>query len=124
MRVLAEPHAPQPELPPAMPGGDPWPAETLAWWQMWGESALADTFTAVDWSCLVDTAGVHALMWTGKASAAAELRLRVALFGATPADRARLRITFATAEEADPSISRSRPPGGNYPRLVDAPAET
>jgi hypothetical protein len=37
----------------------------------------------------------------GQWTLAAELRLRVAKMGATPEDRARLRITFADADEKD-----------------------
>ncbi|WP_443701391.1 phage terminase small subunit [Prescottella equi] len=39
------------------------------------------------------------------------MRLRVAKFGATPEDRARLRIQFAAADEADGK--RTRPAGGS-----------
>lgn len=107
MRVIvAEPVA-QPDLPVRFVERDgevcvdDWPAVTLTWWQMWAESPLSSEFTASDWSYLLDTAILHAQLWSGKTSAAAELRLRVAQFGATPADRARLRITFAQADEAD-----------------------
>lgn len=78
-----------------------WPERTRAWWQMWAESPLAVEFTGNDWSELLDTALLHARLWTGDLSVAAELRLRVAKFGATPEDRARLRIQFAQADEAD-----------------------
>ena len=79
-----------------------WPAQTVAWWRMWAESELAKDFTAVDWSFLLDTALMHHAMWSkGQWTLAAEVRLRVAKFGATPEDRARLRITFADADEKD-----------------------
>jgi hypothetical protein len=68
---------------------------------MWGRSALADTFTENDWSALLDTATLHARFWRGEVSVAPELRLREAKFGATPEDRARLRIQWANADEAD-----------------------
>ena len=68
---------------------------------MWADSPLADDFTSTDWSELLDTATLHARLWMGVASVAPELRLRVAKFGATPEDRARLRITFAQADEAE-----------------------
>ena len=42
-----------------------------------------------------------------------ELRLRVAKFGATPEDRARLRMQFAEADEAD----------GRRPRQVQSARE-
>lgn len=107
MRVInAEPTA-QPELPTFSITVDDelvefnWPSRTIEWWRMWADSPLSDEFTSTDWSELLDTALLHAAFWGGKLNLAAELRLRVANFGATPADRARLRITFAAAEEAD-----------------------
>lgn len=79
-----------------------WPARTQEWWRMWADSPLSAEFTSTDWSELMDTALLHAKFWkSGSVSLAAELRQRVSNFGATPADRARLRITFAAAEEAD-----------------------
>ena len=107
MRVItAEPVA-QPELPTFSITVDDvltefaWPARTCEWWQMWADSPLSTEFTSTDWSELLDTALLHAAYWNGKLSLAAEIRLRVAKFGATPEDRARLKITFAAAEEAD-----------------------
>lgn len=78
-----------------------WPARTREWWSMWRDSPLSAEFTATDWSELLDTAVIHARFWRGDVKMAAELRLRVAKFGATPEDRARLRITFAQADEAE-----------------------
>jgi hypothetical protein len=94
--IHAEPVA-QPELP----AGYEWPEQTRRWWQMWAESPLSADFTATDWSELLDTALLHAQLWVGDTRVASELRLRVAKFGATPEDRARLRIQFAQADEAD-----------------------
>ncbi|MEU6614479.1 hypothetical protein [Streptomyces parvus] len=78
-----------------------WPARTREWWQMWRDSPQADHFGSSDWQFLLDTALIHARLWRGEVSAAPELRLRVAAFGATPADRARLRMVFAEADDAD-----------------------
>lgn len=78
-----------------------WPARTREWWRMWAESPLSADFTQTDWDFLMDTARIHAAYWLGDLKLASELRLRVAKFGATPEDRARLRITFAQAEDAD-----------------------
>lgn len=117
LRVLIAEPAPQIPLPLVMPDGEPWPAATRAWWAMWADSPLSAEFTTTDWSYLLDTAIIHGRLWTGDVKAAPELRLRVAQFGATPVDRARLRITFAQAEEADgrggtrQSSSKSRHPG-------------
>lgn len=101
LRVIeASPDA-QPELPALMPNGEEWPDRTMAWWSMWCESPLSPDFTANDWSELLDAAVLHGLVWSGEAKYLTELRLRVAKFGATPDDRARLRITFAQADEAE-----------------------
>ena len=94
-----------------------WPTVTRRWWKMWGESPLSAEYTETDWSFLLDTAYLHALYWKGDFRVAGELRLRVAKFGATPEDRARLRIQFAVADgleddgpstEASPVSSRAR----------------
>lgn len=87
----------------------PWPERTVAWWEMWKASPQAEHFSSTDWDFLLDTALVHARFWSGDLSAAGELRLRVAKFGATPEDRARLRMQFAQADEAD----SKRPTGGS-----------
>ncbi|MEU7639867.1 hypothetical protein AB0C11_27880 [Streptomyces sp. NPDC039016] len=68
---------------------------------MWRASPQAEHFSSTDWDFLLDTALIHARLWSGESSAAAELRLRVAKFGATPEDRSRLRMQFAQADEAD-----------------------
>lgn len=107
LRVIEAEPASQPELPSFLIEEDDelvefvWPAMTQQWWRMWGESPLAPEFTASDWSFLLDTAVIHARFWSGSMQAATELRLRVAKFGATPEDRARLKITFAQAEAVD-----------------------
>lgn len=93
-----------------------WPQQTLDWWRMWAESPLSKEFTETDWSELRDTARLHALYWLGHTNVAAELRLRVAKFGATPEDRLRLKIMFAIADgsvspttgTASPASARER----------------
>lgn len=121
----------QPDLPPRFVNVDvdgvsvrrevAWPDRTLVWWAMWGESAIAEQFAAADWEFLLDTAAIHAAFWEGDMKMGAELRQRVAKFGATPEDRARLRITYATADQADERATRVRKPvaqptAGNDPR--------
>ncbi|MCW2898501.1 MAG: VWBp32 [Streptosporangiaceae bacterium] len=79
-----------------------WHPRTRDWWAMWTRSSQSDTFTETDWSFLLDTALMHHAMWSkGQWTLAAEVRLRVAKFGATPEDRARLRMVFADADEKD-----------------------
>lgn len=89
-----------------------WPERTREWWQEWQDSPQAEHFGRTDWQFLLDTALLHARLWSGDTSVAPELRIRVAKFGATLEDRARLRMQFAQADEAD---SR-RPDGGSSAR--------
>ncbi len=105
-RVIEVSPGAQPELPELMPNGEPRPSRTAAWWSMWAESPLSDDFTANDWSELLDAAVLHGSYWSGEVKVAAEWRVRGAKFGATPEDRARLRIQFAQADEADEKRSR------------------
>jgi hypothetical protein len=87
---------------PDLPDDVEWHARTCDWWAMWSASPQAETFTASDWSFLLDTALMHHAMWSkGQWTLAAEVRLRVAKFGATPEDRARLRMVFADADDKD-----------------------
>ena len=87
---------------PDLPEGVDWHPRTRDWWRIWRESPQADTFTETDWSFLLDTALMHHAMWSkGQWTLAAEVRLRVAKYGATPEDRARLRMVFADADEKD-----------------------
>jgi hypothetical protein len=94
-----------PDLPP--PTSD-WPDATRRWWWTWRRSAQAVTFTPTDWDFLLDTAVLHARFWNGDEKVAAELRQRVAKFGATPEDRLRLRmqVTAPIAPEAEKPVSR------------------
>lgn len=111
MRVITA----EPEVQPDLPDFDvqvevdgalvsqsfAWPERTREWWRMWADSPLSADFTSTDWSELLDTARLHAAYWSGDLKLAGELRLRVAKFGATPEDRARLRIQFAAADDAE-----------------------
>jgi hypothetical protein len=89
-------------IQPALPDDIEWHPRTRDWWATWADSSQADTFTSTDWDFLLDTALMHHAMWSkGQWTLAAEVRLRVAKFGATPEDRARLRMVFADADAAD-----------------------
>ena len=98
LRVVECETAPQPDLPDCMS----WPAETVAWWRRWGESQLSHGFTELDWSELLDAALLHRDLWRGNLKVASELRLRVGKFGATPEDRARLRIKLVPPPSDEP----------------------
>lgn len=109
------------ELPPAGPQdlpddllevGEVWHPATLRWWKRWAESPLSDSWTAVDWSVLEETAVLHhEYMKKRTFTLGSELRLREAKMGATPEDRARLRIVAADADAKDEK--RQKPAGGS-----------
>ena len=108
---------------PALPDEIPWPERTMQWWQMWADSPQAEHFGSTDWDFLLDTALIHADVWAGNLDRMNELRVRVAKFGATPEDRARLRMQFAEADEADakrgPAAETSRQRYGNLRAVHD-----
>jgi hypothetical protein len=89
---------------PDLPAEIKWPEATRRWWDTWRRSPQAQTFTATDWTFLLDTAVLHSEFWLGDKSVAAELRLRVAKFGATPEDRARLRLNIGGDDAAAPAV--------------------
>ncbi|MEO5875509.1 MAG: hypothetical protein ABIS86_16965 [Streptosporangiaceae bacterium] len=95
---------------PDLPDTVDWQDSTVAWWDAWRRSAQAAVFTDTDWSFLLDTALLHTKLWAGESAVAAELRLRVAKFGATPEDRLRLRMSVAAPEPetARPTGRKSR----------------
>lgn len=111
LRVVEIEPASKPELP-TLVDGEHWSAPTLAWWGMLDLHPLKSEFTDMDWSYLLDTALLHNAFWRGDLKQAAELRLREAKYGFTPEDRARLRIQFALATDAEittaSKVSRSR----------------
>ena len=84
-----------------------WHAQTVRWWDNWRESPQASRMlTMVDWDYMLDTALLHHQMWMsgGKNSErAAEIRMRVAAFGATLADRLRLRQEIEVPPEEYPA---------------------
>lgn len=99
-----------PELPDVFEGG--WQSQTRVWWESWRVSPQASTFTETDWSFLLDTALLHHRLWCGDTTAAGELRLRVAKFGATPEDRLRLRLSIEV-----PDGVAAKPKGTRYAHL-------
>lgn len=98
---------------PDLPQPYSWHPQTRSWWETWRRSPQAQTMTATDWDFMLDTAVLHTGMWMGEAKLAAEVRLRVAKFGATPEDRARLRMQVDEA----PSIAEVDRPASRYAHL-------
>lgn len=106
---------------PDLPEEVKWPTQTVKWWRTWRESPQAQTFTDTDWSFLLDTAVMHSEFWQGNLALAAELRLRVAKFGATPEDRARLRMSVGEPKKApDRTWMKETSVSGRRDRLLKA----
>lgn len=103
---------------PELPAGIDWPAQTLRWWVTWRMSPQAQGWGDTDWDFLLDTAMLHKAFWEGDAKVAGELRLRVAKFGATPEDRARLRMQIANPGDPEaPDGGSKKSQGGRYGHL-------
>jgi hypothetical protein len=107
------------ELPDDLLGdGEAWHPATVRWWKRWSDSPLVETWTELDWSELEACAVLHhEFMKKRTFSLGSEIRLRMEKFGATPADRARLRIVFADADEKDQKRSRSTAAANPYAGL-------
>jgi len=100
-----------PKLPEdAAPLGMDWHPQTVKWWEHWRRSAMAQQFLPTDWDFLLDTAVMHHVMWvSGRSDNASEIRLRVAKFGATIEDRAKLRLTVQVPDKKKDTTSRPEP---------------
>jgi hypothetical protein len=83
-----------------LPAGQDWHPMTRRWWDAWRCSPQAQIFIDTDWLYLLDTARLHHELWCGRWEFAVELRLRVAKFGGTPVDRARLRVQIGVRGDA------------------------
>ena len=99
-----------PELPEGvLPDGEDWHPQTRALWDALRRSPLLADEPELGWMFLVDTCSCTTTMWTkGKWEFASEVRLRLAKFGATPEDRARLRVKVVTPEKSTAPPSRPR----------------
>jgi hypothetical protein len=105
---------------PDLPESYDWPAQTRAWWDNWRRSAQAVRMTDTDWDFMLDTAMLHGELWSGNGAVAPELRLRVAKFGATLEDRARLKMAIVVPE--GPSKKKPAAKGKAKLRVVDSQA--
>lgn len=117
LRVVEVDPGVQPDLPQLVAGGVEleWPDATLRWWAHLGEWPTSPDFTALEWDYHLETARLHALFWLGLGDKfAGEIRLRMAKIGVTPEDRARLKITFANADEAEQRV-QDRKSGASGP---------
>lgn len=83
-----------------LPDAEEWHPMTKKWWNAWRKSPQASRMLSEpDWYFLLDTALLHHIMWQkGRWEFAAEVRLRVGKFGATPEDRLRLKQEIEVPE--------------------------
>jgi len=108
--IIADDELRGPELPAGVLGDEDgvpveWHPMTQLWWDSWRTSPQAQTFVQTDWLFLIDTALMYHTMWAkGRWEFASEVRLRAAKFGATPEDRARLKLKVD-----DPTNAPQRP---------------
>lgn len=81
---------------PDVPEREVWHEATLRFWENWRRSPQATRMvTDVDWDYMLDTALMHHRTWMSggtNTERLAEIRIRLANFGATYADRLRLRL--------------------------------
>jgi hypothetical protein len=94
-----------------------WHPETKEWWEEIQRSELALILEPSDWRFLQDTALMHHHVWNNPrvsiaqmTAAMAEIRQRVAKYGATLEDRLKLRMKFAdaTTKEVEAKVATAR----------------
>lgn len=85
------------------PEWEQWHPATLRWWDNWRASPQASRMlTDPDWDYMLDTALMHHVSWMSggrNSERFAEIRIRVANFGATYADRLKLRLEVESPED-------------------------
>lgn len=89
---------------PELPEGVNWHKRTIEWYEGWRRSPQATVMVATDWEAMIETAVLHTKFWRGAedfrtsptmlTNLSAELRRRMAQFGATYEDRLRLRMSI------------------------------
>lgn len=95
---------------PELPEGIKWHPRTVEWYEGWRKSPQASVMVASDWESMIETAVIHTKFWRAAenfttspaqlTNLSAELRRRMAQFGATYEDRLRLRMNIKTPHEA------------------------
>lgn len=133
-----------PDLPGSTdPNGRPWTERTKEFWYKWRTSPQSKLMGELDWEFMLEVAVMHNEYWspprvingeykpalsaTSRANYAAEMRQRVAKFGATHEDRAKLQMQIDvphTAESEDKQIEAEAKSAIDYAeRLAKKAAE-
>ena len=108
-----------PEAQPGRPLPKTLPVSTAGakrFWKTWAESPQSATWMETDWMELEITTVLVDQLYCGDTKLAGEIRQRVAKWGATNEDRARLRMSFEKKPE-DGSESPSK--GSPVPDMDD-----
>ncbi|GAQ55225.1 hypothetical protein [Streptomyces acidiscabies] len=79
-------------------------------WKTWSTAPQTAAWAETDWAELELTAKLVDGLFKGDLKLAGEIRQRVAKWGATVEDRARLRMTFDKPDESESSASSEAPP--------------
>lgn len=79
-------------------------------WRTWSQAPQTAAWTETDWAELELTAKLVDGLFQGDLKLAGEIRQRVAKWGATVEDRARLRMTFEKTDENEPAAPCEAPP--------------
>lgn len=87
---------------PDLPDGMTWPEITQDWWKALATLPGADDFTDIQWLYLMDTALLHAAVWTGDFSRHGELGKRLEAFGISPKAKGQLAKQAAKPVAAKP----------------------
>lgn len=97
-----------------------WHPMTVKWWDSMRRSPLTTDAGPEGWAFLLDTALLHNRAWKGDHKLMPEVRLRVAKFGVTPEDRARLGVSVEAAEpKKAASARRAAEKAAGVPSLAD-----
>jgi hypothetical protein len=79
-------------------------------WKTWSHAPQTAAWTETDWAELELTTKLVDGLFLGDLKLAGEIRQRVAKWGATVEDRARLRMTLEKANENEPEEPSEAPP--------------
>ncbi|MFB7027172.1 MULTISPECIES: hypothetical protein [unclassified Streptomyces] len=78
-------------------------------WKTWSTAPQTAAWTETDWAELELTTKLVDGLFLGDLKLAGEIRQRVAKWGATVEDRARLRMTFEKPDEGEPAATPETP---------------
>jgi hypothetical protein len=73
-------------------------------WKTWSRAPQTATWTETDWAELEITTVLVDRFYQGDSKLAGEIRQRVAKYGATPEDRARLRMKIVKKDEDETAL--------------------